>query len=89
MKKIKTIISEYNRSKTFLDTLCKAYFDATAPKGRKYIDWKLSDENSNCVGIGYDYYDWKGEYHCNTEWISINELENFGIKHDLVDDTGK
>ncbi len=80
MKKIKSKISEYNRSKTFLDTLCKAYFDATAPKGRGYIGWKLSDEHPNCIGIGYDYFDWRGDYQCYTEWVSISELENFGIK---------
>ena len=47
----------------FLDALCKAYFDATAPKDRKYIGWRLSVEHPNCIGIGYDYYDWRGEYH--------------------------
>lgn len=77
MKKIKSKISEYNRCKTFLDTLCKAYFDATAPKHRKYIGWKLSDEHPNCIGIGYDYFDWRGVYQCNTQWVSISELELF------------
>jgi hypothetical protein len=77
MGKIKDKLREYNRSKNFLDTLCKAYFDATAPKNRKYICWKQSDEYPNCIGIGYDYFDWKGEYHSNTEWVSISELEIF------------
>ena len=54
MGKVKDKLREYNRSKNFLDTLCKAYFDATAPKGRSYVGWKLSDEHPNCVGIGYD-----------------------------------
>lgn len=89
MKKIKTIISEYNKSKTFLDTLCKAYFDATSLKDRSYVGWIQSDEYPNCIGIGYSYFDWKGENHCNTKWVSICELEKFGIKHCLVDDTRK
>ena len=75
MGKVKDKLREYNRSKNFLDTLCKAYFDATAAKDRKYIGWKVSDEYPNCVGIGYEYYDWKGEYHCNTQWVSVSELE--------------
>lgn len=77
MGKVKDKLREYNRSKKFLDTICKAHFDATASKGRYYIGWKLSDEHPNCVGIGYDYYDWKGEYQCNTQWVSISELEMF------------
>lgn len=77
MGKIKDKLREYNSSKIFLDALCKAYFDATAPKDRKYIGWRLSVEYPNCIGIGYDYYDWKGEYQCNTEWVSISELEIF------------
>ena len=75
MGKIKDKLREYNRSKNFLDNLCKAYFDATAPKCRKYIGWRLSDEHPNCVGIGYDYYDWRGDYQCNTQWVSVSELE--------------
>lgn len=75
MGKVKDKLREYKKIKNFLDTLCKAYFDATAPKGRKYIDWKLSDEHPNCVGIGYDFYDWKGEYQCYTQWVSVSELE--------------
>lgn len=74
---IKSKINEYKRSKNFLDTLCKAYFDATAPKDRKYICWQLSDEYPNCIGIGYDYFDWKGEYHTNTTWVSLAELKMF------------
>lgn len=77
MGKIKDKLREYNSSKIFLDSLCKAYFDATVPKERKYIGWKLSVEHPNCIGIGYDYYDWKGEYQCYTEWVSIAELEMF------------
>lgn len=77
MGKIKNKFREYNRSKNFLDTLCKAYFDATAPKERKYIGWKLSDEHPNCIGIGYDFWDWKGEYQCYTQWVSLAELEIF------------
>ena len=77
MGKVKDKLREYNSSKIFLDSLCEAYFDATAPKDRKYIGWRLSDEYPNCVGIGYDYFDWKGEYHCNTEWVSVIELEMF------------
>ena len=77
MGKVKDKLREYNSSKIFLDTLCKAYFDATAPKGRSYAGWIQSDEHPNCVGIGYSYFDWKGEYHCNTEWVSISELETF------------
>lgn len=77
MGKVKNKLREYNSSKIFLDALCKAYFDATAPKDRKYIGWRLSVEYPNCIGIGYDYYDWKGEYQCNTEWVSISELEIF------------
>lgn len=77
MGKVKDKLREYNSSKIFLDALCKAYFDATAPKDRKYISWGLSVEHLNCIGIGYEYYDWKGEYHCNTEWVSISELEIF------------
>lgn len=75
--KVKNKIQEYKRSKNFLDNLCKAYFDATSPKTRKYIGWKLSDELPNCIGIGYDYFDWKGEYHSYTQWVSIAELEIF------------
>lgn len=77
MGKVKDKLREYNSSKIFLDSLCEAYFDATAPKDRKYIGWKISDENPNCVGIGYDYYDWRGDYHCNINWVSISELEIF------------
>ena len=77
MGKVKDKLREYNRSKNFLDTLCKAYFDATAPKGRSYVGWRLSDEHPNCVGIGYDYYDWIREYQCSTVWVSISELELF------------
>ena len=77
MGKVKDKLREYNRSKIFLDTLCKAYFDATAPKGRKYIGWRISDEYPNCVGIGYDFYDWRGDYQCYTQWVSISELEMF------------
>ena len=77
MGKVKDKLREYNRGKKFLDTLCKAYFDATAPKGRYYIGWKLSDVHPNCVGIGYDYYDWRGDYQCHTEWGSVSELEMF------------
>ena len=77
MGKVKDKLREYNKSKNFLDSLCKAYFDATAPKGRSYVGWRLSDELPTCVGIGYDYYDWKGEYQCNTQWVSISELETF------------
>ena len=77
MGKVKDKLREYNRSKNFLDTLCEAYFDATASNGRKYIGWRLSDEHPNCVGIGYDFYDWKGDYQCCTEWVSIAELEIF------------
>ena len=77
MGKVKDKLREYNKIKNFLDALCKAHFDATAPKGRSYVGWVLSDEYPNCVGIGYDYYDWKGEYHCNTQWLSISELEMF------------
>ena len=77
MGKVKDKLYEYNRSKNFLDTLCKAYFDSINPKGRKYIGWRLSDEYPNCIGIGYDYYDWKGEYQCNTQWVSVSELEIF------------
>ena len=77
MGKVKDKLREYNRSKNFLDTLCKAHFDATAPKGRGYIGWKLSDEHPNCVGIGYDYYDWRGDYQCSTTWVSVVELEMF------------
>lgn len=51
MGKIKDKLREYNRSKNFLDTLCKAYFDATAPKDRNYIGWRISDEYPNCIGI--------------------------------------
>ena len=77
MGKVKDELCKYNRSKNFLDTLCKAYFDATASKGRKYIGWRISHEHPNCVGIGYDFYDWRGEYQCYTEWVSISELEMF------------
>lgn len=77
MGKVKDKLREYNSSKIFLDALCKAYFDATAPKGRSYVGWRISVEYPNCVGIGYDYFDWKGEYHSNTEWVSISELEIF------------
>ena len=77
MGKVKDKLREYNSSKIFLDSLCKAYFDATAPKERKYIGWKISHEHPNCIGIGYDFYDWKGEYHTNTTWVSIVELEMF------------
>ena len=77
MGKVKDKLREYNRSKNFLDTICKAYFDATAPKGRGYIGWKLSDVHQNCVGIVYDFYDWEREYHSNTKWVSISELEMF------------
>lgn len=77
MGKVKDKLREYNRSKNFLDTLCKAYFDATAPKDRNYISWRLSDEHPNCVGIGYDYYDWRGDYQCNTKWALVSELEMF------------
>lgn len=77
MGKVKDKLREYNRGKKFLDTLCKAYFDATAPKGRYYIGWKLSDVHPNCIGIIYDYYNWKGESQCITEWVSISELEMF------------
>lgn len=77
MGKVKDKLREYNSSKIFLDSLCKAYYDAIAPKHRKYIGWELSDEHPNCIGIGYDYFDWKGEYHCNTEWVSITSLEMF------------
>ena len=77
MGKVKDKLREYNRSKNFLDTICKAHFDATAPKHRKYIGWRLSVEHPNCIGIGYDYYVWKGEYQCNTQWVSISELEMF------------
>lgn len=77
MKNIKTKIQEYNRSKKFLDTLCKSYFDETATKGRSYVGWILSDEHPNCIGIGYDFYNWRGEYQCYTEWVSIIELEMF------------
>ena len=76
-RKVKDKLREYNRSKNFLDTICKAHFDATAPKGRYYIGWRLSVEHPNCIGIGYDYYDWKGEYQCYTQWVSISELEIF------------
>ena len=77
MGKVKDKLREYNRSKIFLDTLCKAYFDATAPKDRNYIGWRLSDKHPNCVGIGYDYYDWRGDYQCYTKWASVSELEMF------------
>ena len=77
MQRVKSKINEYKRIKNFLDTLCKAYFDTIAPKHRKYVGWKLSDEYPNCIGIGYEYFDWKGEYQCNTEWVSISELEMF------------
>ena len=33
MGKIKDKLREYNRSKNFLDNLCKSYFDTTASKG--------------------------------------------------------
>lgn len=77
MGKVKDKLREYNKIKNFLDTLCKAYFDATAPKGRSYVGWRLSDEHPNCVGIGYDFYDWRGDYQCNTQWVSVIELEMF------------
>ena len=77
MGKVKDKLREYNRSKIFLDTLCKAYFDATAPKDRNYIGWRLSDKHPNCVGIGYDYNDWRGDYQSYTEWVSVSELEMF------------
>lgn len=77
MGKVKDKLREYNSSKIFLDALCKAYFDETSPKSRSYIGWRISVEHPNCIGIGYDYYDWKGEYQCNTKWVSISELEIF------------
>lgn len=77
MGKVKDKLREYNKIKNFLDSLCEAYFDATAPKGRKYIGWVLSVEHPNCIGIGYDFYDWRGDYQCNTQWVSISELEIF------------
>ena len=77
MGKVKDKLREYNSSKIFLDALCKAYFDATAPKHRKYIGWRISVEYPNCIGKGDDYYDWKGEYQCHTVWVSISELEMF------------
>lgn len=77
MGKVKDKLREYNSSKIFLDSLCKAYFDTTAPKSRSYVGWILSDEHPNCIGIGYYYFDWKGEHQCNTEWVSISELEIF------------
>ena len=77
MGKIKDKLREYNSSKIFLDALCKAYFDATAPKCRSYVGWKISVEHPNCIGIGYDFYDWRGDYQCNTQWVSISELEMF------------
>ena len=77
MGKVKDKLRKYNRSKNFLDTLCEAYFDATAPKDRKYIGWRISDEHPNCVGIGYDFYDWRCDYQCYTQWVSISELEMF------------
>lgn len=77
MGKVKDKFNEYKRSKNFLDTLCKAYFDATASKGRYYIGWRLSVEHPNCIGIEYDFYDWRGDYQCNTQWVSVSELEMF------------
>jgi exonuclease III len=77
MGKVKDKLREYNRSKNFLEILCKTYFDATSPRYRKYTCWKLSDKFPNSVGIEYDYFDWKGEYHSNTQWVSISELEMF------------
>ena len=77
MGKVKDKLREYNSSKIFLDALCKAYFEAISPKSRSYVGWKLSVEHPNCIGIGYDFYDWRGEYQCNTQWVSISELEMF------------
>ena len=81
MGKIKDKLREYNRSKNFLDTICKAHFDATAPKGRSYVGWRLSDEHPNCVGIGYDFYDWRNQYENGDEIIPMDVLIEFSKQY--------
>ena len=73
MGKVKDKLREYYRSKNFLDTLCKAYFDATAPKWCSYSDWRFSCEHEDSIMIHYSYIEndkWVG----NHMYVKFDEL---------------
>lgn len=82
MENIKDKFIEYKRSKNFLDTLCKAYFEANHNiNWEHYSHWTI-DDKCEMVYLHYSYE----EFWSNTEMytevgttiVSIDELIEFG-----------